>query len=151
MQALALFWSYLLTVDSRSTAFFVQKRSARYTQGRFLLTKEKYPGIVLSLCSLVRYEEHSSFILQVCRATNPYELACSFNLLFNSHSFPRPFGSDPDLYAIKTERHLPALPPHGLGSCYTVLSRSSSTSSMGKGSVGGIGGGPSVLFMCELR
>eukprot|EP00752_Nemacystus_decipiens_P012161 g10780.t1 len=59
--------------------------------------------------------------------------------------------SDPDLYSIKTERHLPALPPHGSGSCYTVLARSPSTSGVGRGSVGGIGGGPSVLFMCELR
>lgn len=62
-----------------------------------------------------------------------------------------PTFSDPDLYSIKTERHLPALPPHGSGSCYTVLARSPSASGVGRGSVGGIGGGPSVLFMCELR
>ncbi|CBJ28092.1 conserved unknown protein [Ectocarpus siliculosus] len=59
--------------------------------------------------------------------------------------------SDPDLYSIKTERHFPALPPHGSGSCYTVLARSPSAGGVGRGSVGGIGGGPSVLFMCELR
>ncbi|CAM9684429.1 unnamed protein product [Pylaiella littoralis] len=59
--------------------------------------------------------------------------------------------SDPDLYSIKTERHLSALPPHGSGSCYTVLSRSPLTSGGGRGSMGGIGGGASVLFMCELR
>ncbi|CAM9493957.1 unnamed protein product [Scytosiphon promiscuus] len=59
--------------------------------------------------------------------------------------------SDPDLYSIKTERLLPALPPHGSGSCYTVLARSPSASGVGRGSVGGIGGGLSVLFMCELR
>eukprot|EP00903_Cladosiphon_okamuranus_P017098 g15754.t1 len=59
--------------------------------------------------------------------------------------------SDPDLYSIKTERNLPAVPPHGSGSCYTVLSRSPSTNGVDRGSLGGIGGGPSVLFMCELR
>ena len=59
--------------------------------------------------------------------------------------------SDPDLYSIKTERHLPALPPHGTGSCYTVLARSPSTGGVGRGGVSAIGGGPSVLFMCELR
>lgn len=61
------------------------------------------------------------------------------------------FASDPDLYSIKTERHLPALPPHGTGSCYTVLARSPSTGGVGRGGVSAIGGGPSVLFMCELR
>ncbi|CAM9544144.1 unnamed protein product [Discosporangium mesarthrocarpum] len=56
--------------------------------------------------------------------------------------------SDLDLYSLKEERPLPALPPHGTGSCYTVLAHTPSARGAGRST--GLVESP-ALFMCELR